>query len=105
LYVTTSKIQLMFVQNFTYSTKLLNEIYLSDHTTRHSLQDLYPIIAIVLNYQCDREGLGAEMEREIPMGKNPSKQPLEIDIRKILVQLGIQMEKWPEEYMKSVQKT
>jgi hypothetical protein len=59
----------------------------------------------VLNYQCDREGLGAEMEREILMGNNPSKQPLEIDIRKILVQLGIQMEKWPEEYMKPVQQS
>jgi hypothetical protein len=59
----------------------------------------------VLNYQNDREGLGAEMERDIPMGNNASNQPLEIDIRKILVQMGIQMEKWPEEYKKPVQQS
>ena len=39
------------------------------------------------------------MEREISaMGTNVSDQPLEIDIRKILEQLGIQKDKWPEEY-------
>lgn len=38
------------------------------------------------------------MVKEMPMGNNESKQPLEIDIRKILEQLGIQKDKWPEEY-------
>lgn len=45
------------------------------------------------------------MEREMPMGTNVSSQPLEIDIRKILEQLGIQKEKWPEEYRNSVRKS
>jgi hypothetical protein len=39
------------------------------------------------------------------MESNTSKQPLENDIRKILVQKGIQMEKWPEEYKKPVQQS
>lgn len=43
------------------------------------------------------------MEKEIPMGTKVTNQPLEIDIRKILEQLGIQMEKWPEEYKNPVQ--
>jgi hypothetical protein len=42
------------------------------------------------------------MEREIPMGTNLSDQPLEIDIRKILEQLGIQEDRWPEELKKTV---
>jgi hypothetical protein len=45
------------------------------------------------------------MERDIPMGMNVEKQPLEIDIRKILEQLGIQKEKWPEEYQNPVQQS
>jgi signal recognition particle subunit SEC65 len=45
------------------------------------------------------------MERDIPMGMNVEHQPLEIDIRKILEQLGIQKEKWPEEYKNPVQQS
>ncbi|WP_256758975.1 hypothetical protein [Cohnella sp. WQ 127256] len=45
------------------------------------------------------------MERDIPIGLNLSNQPLEVDIRKILEQLGIQKEKWPEEYKNSVQRS
>jgi hypothetical protein len=43
------------------------------------------------------------MEKEIPRGTIITSQPLEIDIRKILEQLGIQKEKWPEEYKNPVQ--
>ncbi|WP_267875382.1 hypothetical protein [Cohnella cholangitidis] len=35
-------------------------------------------------------------------GNLKSSQPLEIDVRKILEQLGIQKEKWPEEYRNPV---
>ncbi|WP_255807690.1 hypothetical protein [Cohnella mopanensis] len=35
-------------------------------------------------------------------GNKKSNQPLEIDIRKILEQLGVQEEKWPEEYKNPV---
>jgi hypothetical protein len=45
------------------------------------------------------------MERDMPMGMNVEYQPLEIDIRKILEQLGIQKEKWPEEYKNPVQQS
>lgn len=45
------------------------------------------------------------MEKDIPMGTHANKQPLEIDIRRILEQLGIQKDKWPEEYGNSVQKS
>ncbi len=45
------------------------------------------------------------MERDMPMGTNVGNQPLEIDIRKILEQMGIQMEKWPEEYKNPVQQS
>jgi hypothetical protein len=44
-----------------------------------------------------------EMEMEIPLGINESNPPLEIDIRKILEQLGIQKEKWPEEYKNPIE--
>jgi len=39
------------------------------------------------------------MFKGLPMDSNASKQPLEIDIRKILEQLGIHKDKWPEEYI------
>ncbi len=39
------------------------------------------------------------MERGLPMERSVSKQPLEVDIRKILEQLGIHKEKWPEEFV------
>ncbi|WP_158602338.1 hypothetical protein [Cohnella endophytica] len=45
------------------------------------------------------------MDKEIPMGTNASEQPLAIDIRKILEQLGIQKDKWPEEYLYPVQQS
>jgi hypothetical protein len=45
------------------------------------------------------------MERDIPMEMNVDTQPLEIDIRKILEQLGIQKEKWPEEYKDPVEQS
>lgn len=32
------------------------------------------------------------------MGNETRKQPLEIDIRKILEQLGIHKDKWPDEF-------
>jgi hypothetical protein len=44
------------------------------------------------------------MEKELSRSTNLINQPLEIDIRKILEQLGIQIEKWPEEYKNAVQK-
>jgi hypothetical protein len=59
----------------------------------------------VFHYRNQREGLGADMEKDIPMGTHANKQPLEIDIRRILEQLGIQKDKWPEEYGNSVQKS
>ena len=43
------------------------------------------------------------MERETGTGTKDTNQPLEIDIRKILEQLGIQMEKWPDEFKKPPQ--
>ncbi|WP_161793358.1 hypothetical protein [Cohnella kolymensis] len=43
------------------------------------------------------------MERDTGIGTKEIKQPLEIDIRKILEQLGIQMEKWPDEFKKPPQ--
>jgi hypothetical protein len=52
----------------------------------------------VFHNQNDREGLGAEMDRNKPIGTIESSQPLEIDIRKIMEQMGIETEKWPEEY-------
>jgi len=39
-----------------------------------------------------------EMGTNSPMENRATKQPLEIDIRKILEQLGIPKDKWPEEY-------
>ncbi|MFC5404989.1 hypothetical protein [Cohnella soli] len=36
------------------------------------------------------------MEKETPMGTEVMKQPLEVDIRKILEQLGIREDKWKE---------
>ncbi|MFC4597472.1 hypothetical protein [Cohnella hongkongensis] len=38
------------------------------------------------------------MEKGLPMEHSASKRPLEVDIRKILEQLGIHKEKWPEEF-------
>jgi len=38
------------------------------------------------------------MEKEMPIGNEENQQPLEVDIRKILEQLGIHRDKWPEEY-------
>ncbi|WP_281284889.1 hypothetical protein [Cohnella terricola] len=38
------------------------------------------------------------MEKEMPIGNHENQQPLEVDIRKILEQLGIHRDKWPEEY-------
>jgi len=35
------------------------------------------------------------MEKVMPMEHSVSRQPLEVDIRKILEQLGIPKEKWP----------
>jgi signal recognition particle subunit SEC65 len=45
------------------------------------------------------------MERDIPMDLSVNSKPLEIDIRKILEQLGIQKEKWPEEYKNPVEQS
>ncbi|WP_373231303.1 hypothetical protein [Cohnella sp.] len=38
------------------------------------------------------------MERNKPIGAKVTSQPLEIDIRKIMKQMGIEVEKWPVEY-------
>jgi capsid portal protein len=46
----------------------------------------------------------AEMEKDMPMDHDKHKQPLEIDIRNILEQLGISKDKWPEEYKKPIGK-
>jgi hypothetical protein len=43
-------------------------------------------------------GYGSEMEKDL----QEAKKPLEIDINKILIQLGIESEKWPEEFKKPV---
>jgi hypothetical protein len=43
-------------------------------------------------------GNGREMEQDL----QGAKKPLEIDIHKILIQLGIESEKWPEEFKKPV---
>jgi hypothetical protein len=42
--------------------------------------------------------MGCEMEKDLQEGK----QPLEIDIHKILTQLGIESDRWPEEFKKPV---
>ncbi len=39
------------------------------------------------------------MEKGLPMDQSACKQPLEVDIRRILEQLGIHKEKWPEEFV------
>lgn len=43
------------------------------------------------------------MERDTRTEAKETKQPVEIDIRKILEQLGIQIEKWPDEFKKPPQ--
>jgi hypothetical protein len=45
------------------------------------------------------------MERDVLLGTMKNMPPLEIDIRKILEQLGIQREIWPEEYQKPVEQS
>lgn len=45
------------------------------------------------------------MDRNIPIGTNVSSQPLEIDIRKIMEQMGIKAEKWPEEFRIKAEQT
>jgi hypothetical protein len=49
--------------------------------------------------------MGAEMDSDLLIGANESSQPLEIDIRKILEQLGIHKDKWPEEYKNPVKQS
>lgn len=43
------------------------------------------------------------MDRDKPFGAKESSQPMEIDIRKIMEQMGIEAEKWPEEYRVKVE--
>lgn len=38
------------------------------------------------------------MERDKPVGSKMESAPVEIDIRKILQQIGIREEKWPAEF-------
>jgi len=42
------------------------------------------------------------MEMCIRHDAKEAEQPVEIDIRKILEQMGIQAERWPEEYRRQV---
>lgn len=44
------------------------------------------------------------MDRNKPTGTNVNNQPLEIDIRRIMEQMGIQAEKWSEEYTRKAEK-
>jgi hypothetical protein len=43
------------------------------------------------------------MERNVLIGNTCNKQPLEIDVRKILEQMGIEMVKWPKEYKREIE--
>ncbi len=52
-----------------------------------------------------REDWVAEMEKELPMEQRSCKQPLEVDIRKILEQMGIHKETLLEQFISSSQRS
>jgi hypothetical protein len=45
------------------------------------------------------------MESTVSVTNPLNKQPLEIDVRKILEQMGIEMSKWPKEYKQGNEQT